>query len=260
VAIAFVAERQQLAEVTGGGSHVFTPTGTLAAGNLAVACFAIAGAKTSSGASDTAGGNTWAVVKTQANGTSVTVFIAYSVLATQITTSNTVTLSTSGTDAGAGVLWEFSGVASGAAADQSAGSTGATTAMSSGATATLSQADELVIGAFGITANSKTFTAGSGYSQPSAGEIVTSAGSFVRQLAAEYEIVSSTAAVTADGTMSGTGVAWAGAAVTFLADLTPAAQFVRPDADLATTGWTTAPLWSKVNDQSDATFISGVAS
>ncbi len=38
-------------------------------------------------------------------------------------------------------------------------------------------------------------------------------------------------------------------------DATPP-QIVRPDADLATTGWTVTPLFSKVNDQSDATVIS----
>jgi len=34
-------------------------------------------------------------------------------------------------------------------------------------------------------------------------------------------------------------------------------QTVLPDADLATTGWTTTPLFSKVNDTSDATVITG---
>lgn len=35
---------------------------------------------------------------------------------------------------------------------------------------------------------------------------------------------------------------------------------VLPDADIVTTGWSTAPLWSKVNDASDATVISATAS
>lgn len=33
-----------------------------------------------------------------------------------------------------------------------------------------------------------------------------------------------------------------------------------PDADVTTTGWTTTPLWSKVNDSSDATIITATAS
>jgi hypothetical protein len=39
-----------------------------------------------------------------------------------------------------------------------------------------------------------------------------------------------------------------------------ATQEVRPDADISTTGWTTAPLFSKINDQSDATIITGTLS
>lgn len=34
-----------------------------------------------------------------------------------------------------------------------------------------------------------------------------------------------------------------------------AVSVARPDADLATTGWSTAPLFSKLNDQSDATVV-----
>jgi hypothetical protein len=34
-------------------------------------------------------------------------------------------------------------------------------------------------------------------------------------------------------------------------------QLLRPDADLATTGWSTAPLHSKISDESDATVITG---
>lgn len=37
-------------------------------------------------------------------------------------------------------------------------------------------------------------------------------------------------------------------------------QTILPDADTAEGGWTTAPLWSKVNDSSDATIITATAS
>lgn len=37
-------------------------------------------------------------------------------------------------------------------------------------------------------------------------------------------------------------------------------QTLLPDADLAAGGWTTSPLWSKVNDSSDATIITATAS
>lgn len=35
---------------------------------------------------------------------------------------------------------------------------------------------------------------------------------------------------------------------------------IDPDADVTTTGWTTTPLWSKVNDDSDGTYITATAS
>lgn len=37
-------------------------------------------------------------------------------------------------------------------------------------------------------------------------------------------------------------------------------QVILPDADIATTGWSTAPLFSKINDNSDATVITATAS
>lgn len=37
-------------------------------------------------------------------------------------------------------------------------------------------------------------------------------------------------------------------------------QTIRPDADISAGGWTTSPLFSKINDGSDATFITGTAS
>lgn len=42
--------------------------------------------------------------------------------------------------------------------------------------------------------------------------------------------------------------------------LTGAIQTILPDADLADGGWTTAPLYSKLNDASDATLITATAS
>jgi len=39
----------------------------------------------------------------------------------------------------------------------------------------------------------------------------------------------------------------------------PAMQTVLPDADTVTTGWTTTPLYSKINDSSDATVVTATA-
>lgn len=38
-------------------------------------------------------------------------------------------------------------------------------------------------------------------------------------------------------------------------DLAPSGQILRPDADLDAAGWVTAPLFSKINDTSDASFV-----
>jgi hypothetical protein len=40
----------------------------------------------------------------------------------------------------------------------------------------------------------------------------------------------------------------------------PTGQILLPDADVVTTGWATAPLFSKINDSSDATVITATAS
>jgi len=45
--------------------------------------------------------------------------------------------------------------------------------------------------------------------------------------------------------------------VVFVAE--PAMQTVLPDADTVTTGWTTTPLYSKINDSSDATVVTATA-
>ena len=43
-------------------------------------------------------------------------------------------------------------------------------------------------------------------------------------------------------------------------NFTPGNQILRPSSDIATTGWTSTPLYSKINDQSDATFIQATLS
>lgn len=47
----------------------------------------------------------------------------------------------------------------------------------------------------------------------------------------------------------------------WIEDLELVPQIIRPDGDLATTGWSTAPLWSKINEETpDGIVISAVAS
>src|SRR4051812_22876858 len=111
----FVAERATLAETVAVTAHPFVPTGTLTAGNLAVIVFGIANAPAFSIADNAS--NTWAFAATSANGSSCKVGIAWSLLANNLTTGNTVTVTTT-SFSGGGVLWEYSGVLAVSPADQ----------------------------------------------------------------------------------------------------------------------------------------------
>lgn len=53
---------------------------------------------------------------------------------------------------------------------------------------------------------------------------------------------------------------WVIVGVELFAGSSVAVDQADPDADVTTTGWTTTPLWSKVNDASDASYITATAS
>lgn len=225
----FVAERATLAETSAVTAHPFVPTGTLTAGNLAVVVFGVANAPAFSIADD--GGNTWAFAATSANGTSCKVGIAWSVLANNLTTGNTVTVTTTSFSAG-GVLWEYSGITAVSPADQIGSTSGVGNSMTGGTTGTLAQADELVIAGFVWTCtNVATFTTapGSGYTQPSANEVMRT-DPFPRAIAGMYGNVSSPNAVTpdfAETTSSTPSPTWAGVSTTFEAAAVPAGNRLR---------------------------------
>lgn len=99
----------------------------------------------------------------------------------------TVTMTLSSAGSRFMIIEEWSGVISTSPTDKVNNSSGNSTAPSSGNTALLSQANELVIGGL-FTASNDTQTAGSGF---------TLDPNFVGRLAAEYQIVASTAAIAA---------------------------------------------------------------
>lgn len=180
------------------GTTTLSPTGTIAVGKKLILLAQSAAGKVLTAVSDDAG-NTWAVNATKANGTTDGASIASCTVTAQLTVSSVLTLTwSSSTSANAGVwLEEFSNVG---AFDKTASATGTSTSLSSGATATLSQADELVVG-LGRWNSGGSWTKGADYTDmptPSLG-----AGG------AEYKIVSATTAVTATGTISGSAVTWA---------------------------------------------------
>lgn len=117
------------------------------------------------------------------------------------------------TDNGGGVdsliiVEEWSGAALTGASDKSAGATGvASTALNSSASATTTQADEIVIGA-GVASGNVTMTAGAGYTN------LTKVNTTFSTLAFESKVVSSTGAQTATMT-SGTAGSWVCQVATF---------------------------------------------
>jgi hypothetical protein len=181
----------------------------------------------------------------------------YSVLTNALVSGNSVTISLAGND-GIWIAQEFSGIASSPLDQAPAGTTdSAATNHTSGTTGTTAQADEVLIGLHGNAGN-QAYTATGGYTQQPAGGI-TAFGSF--QLAMQYLIVAAT------GTYASTCTTAAGAnsnnlIATFKGSTTPpTVQTLRPDADTTTTGWTTTPLWSKIEETSaDGTVITATAS
>lgn len=118
---------------------------------------------------------------------------------------------------------------------------------------TLATTDAWLVGFWALLTGSGTITVPGGMTQRVT-DVYT--GGYRTLLADEGPLASG-----ATGTRAASGNAdreWAGALVA----LRPAAgggppQVILPDADLATTGWTTAPLFSKINDSSDATVVTG---
>lgn len=224
----FLGERAAIAEHANALTHPIVPTTNLAAGNLAVLVFGALQNPTFSIADNA--GNTWAFAAQVANATSNKVGIAWSLLTNALTTSDTVTVTTGLSEYAMAALWEFSGIAAVSPADQTATTTGTGFAMNTSATLTLSQADELVIGAYivpSLVTGSTLVANDAGFDNPSPGDVMLTgdnAGTFYRSTGGVYGNVSSTSAVTVTATQNVTNTGgWAAAAVTFMAAAAPAA-------------------------------------
>lgn len=166
MAIAYVTERAGTTGTwSGATTQTFSPTGTVAAGNLAVGAVGIslAAARVLSSVSDnTAGGlNVWQVDVQQQRGTSELVAIFSCVLVTQILSTDTITMTLNNTS-GAKYelcLQEFSGVASASWKDvtQSATSGSNTTNRAAGTTAAAAAGD-LGVAFWGLGVADASFT------------------------------------------------------------------------------------------------------
>jgi hypothetical protein len=150
-------------------------------------------------------GNTYTVDKVQpasAGANGQTIVIASGYIATALTATDTVTANfTSATITCYADEW--SGLAATSYVDQTAGQEqAATAAPSSGATATTTQATELVIGATIYSGSHSPTTVGTGYTARKLDLVPT--GTFIRTQSSEYQVVTATGAQTATFGISGT--------------------------------------------------------
>jgi hypothetical protein len=81
------------------------------------------------------------------------------------------------------------------------------------------------------------------------------------QFCAADEVQATAAAISRTSTFSGTDQEMAAVIIALAPSVSTPPQTLRPDADLATTGWSTAPLWSKIDESTaGGDTITGVAS
>lgn len=139
--------------------------------------------------SDNQSGNSYAVDKTQFDGSEGISNFSGKITAASGTFTVTCTLNAFTTRTVI-IIGEFSGIASSSAFDVSAGANNNTTGThSSGATSTRAQASEILIGGVGLACNACTLTAGSGFTMVTTK--VTN-GSTLWTVGLEYQVVSST--------------------------------------------------------------------
>lgn len=120
-----------------------------------------------------------------------------------------------------------------------------------GSSLTTTEADELLV-SWIVSANIGTATATANWTARASSPGVT-----VPNYLFEDRIVSSTGTYNSAPTWSADDY-WNAHTMTFKTGVT--LDTVLPDGDITTSGWSTAPLYSKINDSSDATVITATAS
>jgi hypothetical protein len=174
-----------------------TTTSAIAAGDLILVAIANhnSAAVVPDSVTDSAG-NTYTLL-TAANSSAVSAALAYCSNATALPAGGTITVSYSTSRHIAMRAYTVGTMATSAFDVSAANAAGSGTSASVGPSATTSQADALVVAVFGYQ-NSRTFTAGSGYTAGMKTETATT----VRGVVAEWKTVAATGAQTADGTWS----------------------------------------------------------
>ncbi|HSX17041.1 MAG TPA: hypothetical protein VLH86_02990 [Patescibacteria group bacterium] len=160
---------------------------------------------------DTAG-NTYTTDAAVTNGSTAATYVFSANVTNAINSGDSLNISAvSGTGRWVMSAEEFGNLVWPSAVDKTSTNSGSSTSLTSGATATTTQANEMVFGGFGFSAG-HAFSAGSGFT--AAPQLSTSAGSNDRSLGAEWLYVTSTGAQTATGTLD-TSASYAGAVVTY---------------------------------------------
>ena len=197
---------------------------------------------------DTAG-NTYTLI-TAANSNAVTAVLAYCVGASALASGDTITVTYASPRHIAMRAYSVSGIVASSAFDVSATQAAGTgTAASVGPTSTTSQADELVFATWAYQ-NSRTFTAGSGYTAGTADETTST----IRGRVAEWKIVAATGAQTADGTWN-TSTTHAGVVATFKAQTSTA----KSGSDTATASETASVTPGSRSDTATASDSASIA-
>lgn len=248
---------QHLGEVdrngTGSTSTVITMTKTLTAGNTVIVGIV---AYDGTGASPTCAdnlGNTYTLVE-RSDGTYDTAL--FSAPVTNAGSLTSITITTASTRYVAAEAAEFSGVGA-------LSSVGAGTATGSGATQNpinnkTIPADGLAVGFTGGNVND-TYSAGAASGTPSTTPTLIDAHASGNMSAALLYALggSGVTGFTMNVTTAGSGT-FSNAGGLF--DPSGPVQSLRPDADTADGGWTSTPLWSKVDEESaDGTVITATA-
>lgn len=207
---------------TSASTVTMTLTGAVTAGDsIVVSCEVDSATRTITSVIDSAG-NTYAVDidRNHASaGRHLYIFSCHNALALSVGQSITANLSTVATSRRAIEAFTISGLKDTGAFDKSSSNEGTGTALTTGSSGTLSQAAELVVGAF-LTASTSAFTMGSGWSGQ--GAFLTGAG----RLATEIKTVSATTAQDADATCG--SAAWVAVLASYRAELTTGGSVATP--------------------------------
>lgn len=241
------------------GASAATSTVTVPAGGVAAGALVVVagghwdGSITLSSVAD-ARSNTYSTPITKVSGADVSLGVAYAILATALQAADVITLTWSANTFMTVIsgFVSYTGIAASSPLDQSNSGAGTGTTLNSGGITT-TQADELILG-IGGAADNETWTKSAAFTNK---RVDATASDFLALLVEDL-IVSSTGTYTSVPTMTNSDL-WASIIVSFKA-VTVATQAVRPDADTTTTGWTSTPLFSKINESSpDGTVITATA-